>query len=245
MIDSKQAALPPRADYSGSLDRQRQASSLRQVALHELRMSSLPRRRVAAGALIMHPEQKTESLYFILEGRIRLYRLAPNGAEVFLGELGPGDCLKCPRVLCKHDCHSFAEAIVDTTMEVLSKPLFERLARDSVDFNRALIREVADQVVESDRRFYETTVMPMKVRLHAELLRIARRHGDGTLAIAPPPTHQELAHHIGAQREAVTKELARLSREGIVTACRKAIVIIQEQAIRDEMADWTDAIVSV
>ena len=71
-------------------------ASLRQVALAELKLPSLPRKRVSAGTLIMRPKTATESLYFVMDGRVRLYRLAPTGEQVFQGELGPGDCLKCP-----------------------------------------------------------------------------------------------------------------------------------------------------
>src|SRR5690348_8825085 len=87
-------------------------ASLREVVLAELNLPSLPRRRVCAGTLIMRPEAATESLYFVMDGKIRLYRLAPTGEEVFQGELGPGESLKCPRILGQHECHTFAEAIV-------------------------------------------------------------------------------------------------------------------------------------
>jgi CRP-like cAMP-binding protein len=100
------------------------AGSLREAVLAELGLSSLPRKRVAAGTLVMRPETEPESVYFVVGGRIRLYRLTPSGEQVFQGELGPGDCLKCPKMLFQHECHAFAEAIVDTTLEVLPKPLF-------------------------------------------------------------------------------------------------------------------------
>src|SRR6516225_7861500 len=171
----------------------------------------------------MQPETAPDSLYFVMDGRIRLYRLAPTGEQVFQGELGPGDCLKCPRILSQHECHAFAEAIVDTTLEVLSKPLFDRLRRDSMLFNQILVRELIDQMADLDRRLYENSVMPMRVRLHAELLRIARRRRDGALVIFPPPTHQDLASRIGSQREAVSKELRRLERGGVIMRGRAAI----------------------
>ena len=82
--------------------------------------------------------------------------------------------------------------------------------------------------------------MPMKVRLHAELLRLSQRRHDGTLVISPPPTQQELANRIGSQREAVSKELAHLSREGIVKRTCAAIVLVNEHAIQQEMADWKE-----
>jgi CRP-like cAMP-binding protein len=74
-------------------------ASLREVVLAELKLLSLPRKRAATGTVVMRPETATGSLYFVMDGRIRLYRLAPTGERVFQGELGPGDCLKCPRML--------------------------------------------------------------------------------------------------------------------------------------------------
>jgi CRP/FNR family cyclic AMP-dependent transcriptional regulator len=179
-------------------------------------------------------------VYFVVDGRIRLYRLAPSGEEVFQGELGPGDCLKCPKILFQHECHGFAEAIVDTTLEVLSKPLFDQLRRDSMLFNQILVRELSDQMADLDRRLYEYSVMPMRARLHAELLRISRRRRDGALIISPLPTHQDLARRIGSQREAVTKDLRQLERDGVITRSRAVIRIVREEVLRREIAEWND-----
>ncbi len=214
--------------------------SLREIALAELKLPSLPTRRVSAGTLIMGPETPTDSLYFVQSGRIRLYRLAPTGEQVFQGELGPGDCLKCPRMVCQHECHAFAEAIVNTTLEVLSRQFFERLQQDSVPFNQVLMREIVHQAADLDQRLYETSVMPMKVRLHGELLRIARRRRDGALVISPPPTHQDLASRIGSQREAVSKELKRLELGGVIARGRAVIQLVREDVLRREIADWND-----
>jgi CRP/FNR family transcriptional regulator, cyclic AMP receptor protein len=214
--------------------------SLREVTLAELKLPSLPRKRVSAGTLIMRPETATDSLCFVMDGRIRLYRLAPTGKQVFQAELGPGDCLKCPRMVCQHECHAFAEAIVDSTLEVLSKPVLERLRRDSMPFNQTLVREIIQQATELDQRLYENAVMPMKVRLHAELLRISRRRRDGALIISPPPTHQDLAVRIGSQREAVSKELKRLEKGRVIARGRAVIHLVREDLLRNELMDWND-----
>jgi CRP-like cAMP-binding protein len=107
-------------------------------------------------------------------------------------------------------------------------------------FNQALVWELSDQMVDLDRRLYEGSVMPMKVRLHAELLRISRRRRDGALIISPPPTHQDLACRIGSQREAVSKELRRLERDGVIMRGRAAIQLVREGVLRQEIADWND-----
>src|SRR6516164_9160991 len=235
ILEYKRTAMPTAALALDDL-----RASLREVVLAELKLPSLPRKRVAAGTLVMRPESELECVYFVVDGRIRLYRLAPTGEQVFQGELGPGDCLKCPKILGHHECHAFAEAIVDTTLEVLSKPLFDHLRRDSVHFNQILVRELSNQMADLDRRLYESSVMPMKVRLHAELLRISRRRRDGALIISPPPTHQDLACRIGSQREAVSKELKRLERDGVIKRGRATIHLVREGVLREEITGWND-----
>jgi CRP-like cAMP-binding protein len=107
-------------------------------------------------------------------------------------------------------------------------------------FNQILVRELSDQMADLDRRLYESLVMPMRVRLHAELLRISRRRRDGTLIISPPPTHQDLASRIGSQREAVSKELKRLERDRVITRGRAVIHLVREDVLRKEITNWND-----
>jgi hypothetical protein len=56
----------------------------------------------------------------------------------------------------------------------------------------------------------------------------------------PPPTHQDLASRIGSQREAVSKELKRLERDGVITRGRATIHLVREGVLRQEIVDWDD-----
>src|SRR5262249_6357411 len=70
------------------------------------------------------------------------------------------------------------------------------------------------------RRGVEFSTLPVRHRVHAELLRLARTdaadrpHHNAT--IAPAPTHAEIASRISTHREAVSRELAELTRSGLV-----------------------------
>jgi len=213
--------------------------SMRDIAITELGIRSLARKTYPAGTLMMNPDAEVRYVYFIVAGRVRLYRLSPTGEQIFYDELRAGDCLSDLALIGDHR-PAFAQAVADTTVELLSKSDFSQLAERCAAFNTALVRNMSERMVHLDQRLYEAIALPMRVRLHAELLRLARRRGDGTLIIAPSPTHQELAFRIGSQREAVSKELARLSRDGVLRCSRSSIVILQEQLIRDEIADWMD-----
>jgi CRP/FNR family cyclic AMP-dependent transcriptional regulator len=213
--------------------------SMRDIAIAELGIKSLPRKMYPTGTLMMNPDAEVRYVYFIVAGRVRVYRLSPSGEQIFYDELGAGDCLSDLALIGDHR-PAFAQAVVDTMVELLSKTDFSRLVERCSTFTTALVRSMSKQMVHLDQRLYEATALPMRVRLHAELLRLARRGGDGALMIVPSPTHQELAFRIGSQREAVSKELERLSRDGVLRCNRSSIVILREQPIRDEIADWMD-----
>lgn len=212
---------------------------MRDIAIAELGIGSLTRKTYSAGALMMSPDTEIRYVCFILTGLVRLYRLSPTGEQIFYDELGVGDCLSDLAFIGDHR-PAFAQALADTTVELLPKRDFSRLVERCAAFTEALVRNMSKRMVHLDQRLYEATALPMRVRLHAELLRLAHRREDGALTIAPAPTHQELAFRIGSQREAVSKELTRLSRDGVLKGSRSSIVIVQEQPIREEIADWMD-----
>jgi CRP-like cAMP-binding protein len=168
-----------------------------------------------------------------------LYRLSPAGEEVFYSEIGAGDCVVSP-LSGDGTSPTFAQAVADTLVEILSAPQLIKLMSESIAFNRALVAEMSKRIIELDRRLFEATILPMKVRLHAELLRLAHRRPDGMLSIEPPPTHQDLAVRIGSQRETVSKELARLSRLGMLHYSRSSILLVDEHGMRKEIAGWTE-----
>ena len=93
--------------WSSTQDRSPDATpSLRNVALSELRIRALPQRCYPEGTEIIGADAQTRSVYFIVEGRVRLYRLSPVGEEVFYSEIGAGDCLVSPPWPTALDPHS-------------------------------------------------------------------------------------------------------------------------------------------
>ncbi len=73
------------------------------------------------------------------------------------------------------------------------------------------MRSLSDRVVEF-------STLAVRNRIHAELLRLSRDHmttGNAAL-IAPAPTHAEISSRISTHREAVSRELSEMARNGVV-----------------------------
>jgi len=83
-----------------------------------------------------------------------------------------------------------------------------------------LVRHLSDRVVEF-------STLGVNNRIHAELLRLAKEYpGDGAVVeITHPPTHADIASRVSTRREAVTRELSRLSEMGLVERRGKSLVV--------------------
>ena len=76
-------------------------------------------------------------------------------------------------------------------------------------------------------RIFELVVHDVETRVKLLLVRLAMEadelHDGGLLD--PAPTHSDIASHVGANREAVSRVLARLTKTGIIESGRKRITL--------------------
>ena len=84
----------------------------------------------------------------------------------------------------------------------------------------------------------EFSTLPVRSRLHAELIRMARLSApDGrTAVISPAPKHAEIASRISTHREAVTRELNELARAKLIGK-RGNDLIIHDTAMLESMVE--------
>jgi CRP-like cAMP-binding protein len=90
-----------------------------------------------------------------------------------------------------------------------------------------MLKQLTRQVRALTERVFEFSTLAVKNRIHAELLRLARDHmvDDVTAVIVPSPTHADIASRISTHREAVTRELTELSRQGLVERRHGSLVV--------------------
>jgi CRP-like cAMP-binding protein len=97
-----------------------------------------------------------------------------------------------------------------------------------------ILKRLSHKVRQLCQRVYEVCAMPVKNRVHMELLRLALRHDiiDNRVVIDPAPTHNDIANHIGTHREAVSREIAQLKTSGIVDRSCNALIISDLEGLR-------------
>jgi CRP/FNR family transcriptional regulator, cyclic AMP receptor protein len=128
--------------------------------------------------------------------------------------------------------------------------VFMSLIAKQPDFSLALMQQIAANIRMLTARIFEFSTLTVNNRIHAELLRLvespdsenAKVRLTGNVAIiSPAPTHAALAARISTQREAVTRELNRLSRLDLVRRSGTSLVVADVARLRQLVNDASDS----
>jgi len=184
-------------------------------------------KRYSAHQQIIGHMEDSADVFLVVEGSVRVIVYSASGKEVtfrdipageFFGELAAIDGL--PR-------SATVVALAESLVAVMSAEIFWGILRGYPDFAAALVKRLAGKVRDLTERVFEFSTLAVRNRVQAELLRLAREHmADARQAvIRPAPTHAEIASRISTHREAVTRELNRLSHQGLVARQSGALVV--------------------
>ena len=184
-------------------------------------------RRYEPGEPIVDYLDGTDDVFFITSGeaRVSIYSLA--GKAVTFCDLGAGEMFGEYAAI--DGAHRSASIEARTSCQVASMPAvaFREVLQSEPAVTLALLRDLVTKVRSLTTRVYEFSALAVNNRIQAELLRLSRlapREGKST-RIAAAPTHAEIASRISTHREAVTRELNRLSRIGIIERQGGALLV--------------------
>lgn len=184
-------------------------------------------RRYGAGEQIVGHEDETNDVYFIADGSVRVIVYSSAGKEIAFRDLRAGKSFGELSAIDGNARSANVIAHTDSVLASTSAESFHRILRDHPDVARNVMEYLVGLIRGLSDRVVEFSVLAVRNRVHAELLRLARDRGiDGNRAvIAPAPTHADIASRVSTHREAVTRELNALSRDGLVERKEGALVI--------------------
>ena len=184
--------------------------------------------RYAAHQYIVGHQDETNDVYFIVGGRVHVTIFSPSGKEVSFADLGAGKSFGEMAAIDGAPRSATVIALSDTVLASMSAEAFRRVLNDYPDVAAKMMQYLVGLVRRLSDRVVEFSVLAVRNRIHAELLRLARDQGlDGdTAVITPVPTHSDIASRVSTHREAVTRELNALTRDGLIERRDGTLVIV-------------------
>jgi len=190
--------------------------------------SSARGRRAQTGAFFFHQGDPATALYVLITGHVRLIQVTPEGHQVLLRFVGPGQAFGSVAALDDQTYPVAAQAVGDCyslfwageTMQhlMMSRP---RIALNALHLLVGRARELQD-------RCRELATERVERRLARTLLRLARHAGQKVgegVRINLPLSRQYLAEMTGTTLYTVSRILSRWEQQGLVQAGREQVII--------------------
>lgn len=217
-------------------------TGLDQPTLKEIEQAA-PMVTVPAGAVLLRPDEPPQALYFLKKGRVRLYRVRPDGREVTLALLGDGNVFGSAGAIELGGSDVFAQTMGEALICAMQPADVEDLLRRHPGVAMRLITLLSERVRELETMVENLTRSEVGCRILYLLVALVRDFGgeetDGFTRVDVPLTHEDIASMIGSTRETVTATLSRFVREGLVQTGRREIRVRVDVARRrlDEALD--------
>ena len=173
--------------------------------------------------IIVTEGDKTDSLYVILEGRVKVFVSDDRGNEVVLLTQGVGEYFG-ELVLDEGPRSASIMTLAPARFLVVPKADFHAFVVGNPAFARSLIEKLIGRVRSLTASVKSLALMDVYGRVARLLLELAEDKG-GQLTIAQRLTQQDIASRIGASREMVSRILKDLSTGGYLTQSRTGIVL--------------------
>ena len=155
-----------------------------------------------------------QSIYFILKGKVRVFKENQQGKEVTLYELGQGESFGETAWL--NGCRQFASVITKEPCNVLTiqHSDFSQFYQEHPDFMHCIATRLSEEIENISQHLKEIALGS----IHHRVLWALRSNAKEVAGqqIANFSTHRELASLIGCSRESVSRTIQDLKKSGDV-----------------------------
>jgi CRP-like cAMP-binding protein len=195
---------------------------------------------ITKNTLVQTPESACEGLYFVKEGKLRLYKLNDSGKQFTLGILTRGNIFGELNSFSFGTSRVYIETMESSLLCTMSEPQFERLMINRPQLALKFLKALSDRLKEREDQLEQLALHSLKKRVLHLLSTLGAKFGviqDGYALIDLPLSHQEIANMIGASREAVSSVMSELAKEGVIKTSRMsvqlAVTILEENIPRN------------
>jgi len=179
-----------------------------------------------AGTQVFAEHQPCQGFPLLLEGSIKVVKLAASGRELMLYRVTPGgSCIISSSCLLGHTDYN-ARGIAETPLKLLVLPLssFSALMLEHAPFRDFVFHLFAERIGELMQLVEEVAF----ARLDQRLAKLLLARNETQLNV----THQQLADELGSVREIVSRLLKGFAAQGLVSLGREQLTLVDRSGLQ-------------
>lgn len=190
--------------------------------------AAAPMRQFAPGELLYSPPQPMETLFILKQGRVRIFRVSPDGHALTTAIITPGTIFGEMLLLGQQMHDNFAEALDKVTVCVMSRADVQRFLLSDARIAARISEILGNRLSQLERRLSDTVFKSVPQRIAGTLCLLADEEQRRPLGrgLQVSLTHEQVAALAGTSRETTTKVLNEFAQHGLLRLGRGKVTIL-------------------
>ena len=191
------------------------------------------KREISKGEILFNEKDAVKTVYFILKGKVTMFRLGEEGQKRVVYILNEGEFINeviFDGLPASISCEAFEEC----ELLYFYKEDLLKLMSEDFDLNKHIINSMGRKIRRLYRQVKNTVPIKIDKKLAAKLWKLSKDYGvetkDGTL-IELDISITYLASMLGSSRETISKCMTRFEKESLVKFVGRKILIPDRRAL--------------
>ena len=189
-------------------------------------------------AIILLEDEEGDTLFIILNGKVKVTTFSEGGKEVIFSILNEGDFFGDMSLLDGKPRSATVISIEESELRLIRRFEFLKLIEKHPRIGLVLLEELTSRLRKADERIESLAILDVTGRIAGILLQLADERGEETsdgVLIRARPTHQELGNMVGTTRETVTRVLKQLENKRYINMAGKDLTIIERGKFKRDL----------
>ncbi len=182
-------------------------------------------RRYRKGTILIQEGDVGETLFVVIEGRVKVYCVDANDKEITFGLFGPAEYFG-EMALDGGPRSASVITLEPTVCAVVHRRALSEFIAERPEFCYELLSKVIQRLRLATRDARNLAFIDVYGRITRLLNDMATVQADGRRMVMERITHQEIASRAGCSREMVSRILKDLVSGGYIASCDRHIVLL-------------------
>ena len=185
-------------------------------------------RHYAKDDVVFHADESGDVFCLIQSGQVKVTMISPEGKEIILSLLGPGDFFGEMSLLDNEPRSATVIATESLEIATIWRSEFLAILSENFAITKKVLAEISRRLRNASNRIESLATMDVYGRLARFFLDLAKKNGkvlDNEYVSVIRPTHQAIANMIGTSRETVSRLIHELMKQNLLLSEGKTIYL--------------------
>ncbi len=194
--------------------------------------------KVKKNSFIFMPEDKSDRVFLIVEGQVKIGTYSENGKELTKTILQKGEVFGELALVGESKRKDFAYAIEDSAFCDIPTENLKMMMKERGNLSLFFMKIMGSRVLEMEKRLESMVFKDSRTRVVEFLLELVNKKGQRVgyeWVVRNFLTHQEIANITATSRQTVTTILNELKTHNLITFNRKRLLVRDLELLKSEI----------